>query len=291
MMTEMPVPPVTAQTPAAAEAERLFTDPLERLERILERGEQGLEERRVELAEVRHALVQLTARGSAPEQGQGGPVWQALSAELAPALIRHLTEGATEVVRSSVVSLDIGPGLDQQSIVQAQGLMARRQFRQRTLYPMAVMDTRTGRDWVRSWAAAGEEQRLSLAPPSDFAIFDQQAVVAVAEWGNAAADYVLIRDPMLIAAFTALFDRSFDRGLPVAPAMGDDAGDPDLRLVRLLGLGLKDESIARYLGCSLRTVRRRVAALMEAYGAQTRFQLGVAAAREDLVAVTGPADR
>ena len=44
--------------------------------------------------------------------------------------------------------------------------------------------------------------------------------------------------------------------------------------MRLLGLGLKDESIARYLGCSLRTVRRRVAALMDRHGVQTRFQLG-----------------
>jgi DNA-binding NarL/FixJ family response regulator len=107
--------------------------------------------------------------------------------------------------------------------------------------------------------------------------------MAVSEWGNPAADYVLIREPMIVSAFTALFDRAYARGLPI---VGDaQEADSDLRLVRLLGLGLKDESIARYLGCSLRTVRRRVAHLMDVHGAQTRFQLGVAAAREDLVAV------
>jgi DNA-binding NarL/FixJ family response regulator len=72
----------------------------------------------------------------------------------------------------------------------------------------------------------------------------------------------------------------------MAADSGSDSGaDSDLRLIRLLGLGLKDESIARYLGCSLRTVRRRVSHLMEVHGAQTRFQLGVAAAGQDLVAV------
>ena len=82
----------------------------------------------------------------------------------------------------------------------------------------------------------------------------------------------MVRDPMLITAFTQLFDRAFERALPVVP--DDDQDDEDLRLVKLLGLGLKDESIARYLGCSLRTVRRRVASLMARHGVQTRFQLG-----------------
>jgi DNA-binding NarL/FixJ family response regulator len=42
---------------------------------------------------------------------------------------------------------------------------------------------------------------------------------------------------------------------------------------------MKDEAIARYLGVSLRTVRRRVAHLMAVNGVDTRFQLGWALAR------------
>jgi DNA-binding NarL/FixJ family response regulator len=94
---------------------------------------------------------------------------------------------------------------------------------------------------------------------------------------------------MLIEAFTQLFDRAFERALPVVP---DDAqDDEDLRLLNLLGLGLKDESIARYHGCSRRTVRRRVAGLIARHGVQTRFQLGAAAATNGLGAPGGPADR
>jgi hypothetical protein len=135
----------------------------------------------------------------------------------------------------------------------------------------------------------GEDQRLSLAPPSEFSIFDQHSLVAVAEWGNVHGDYVVVRDPMLIAAFTQLFDRAFERGLPVV--RDEEGDDEDVRLVKLLGLGLKDESIARYLGCSLRTVRRRVAALMARHGVQTRFQLGLAAAAGEVGSPQETADR
>jgi DNA-binding NarL/FixJ family response regulator len=53
----------------------------------------------------------------------------------------------------------------------------------------------------------------------------------------------------------------------------------DAKLVELLELGMKDEAIARYLGVSLRTVRRRVASLMSVNGVDTRFQLGWVLAR------------
>ena len=43
--------------------------------------------------------------------------------------------------------------------------------------------------------------------------------------------------------------------------------------------GAKDEQIARKLDLSLRTVRRRIAALMTELGVDTRFQAGVEAAR------------
>jgi DNA-binding NarL/FixJ family response regulator len=58
-------------------------------------------------------------------------------------------------------------------------------------------------------------------------------------------------------------------------------GPDDLRrfLLEALGSGAQDEQIARRLGLSLRTVRRRVAELMEELGAQSRFQAGVEAAR------------
>lgn len=260
--------------------ESLVGDPLATLRWAVSRAEKRAEARATELAKVRNALLQLELQPGRQSRATGGPVWEPVAAELAPALVRRLVEDLDGVVRSSVLTLDAGPGLDETSIRQSQQRLAAGQFEQRTIYPMRVMDDPAGRAWLRSWAAVGEQQRLSLQPPSDFAIFGDRAVVAVAEWGNASSDHVLVREPMLVRAFTALFDRAYERALPVPRE--DTGAEADLRLLRLLALGLKDESIARYLGCSLRTVRRRIARLMEAYGARTRFQLGAAIARPDL---------
>jgi hypothetical protein len=276
----------------AVEIERIFADPLQRLQGILARDERRLDARRHDIVEARQALLQLVSSFAGPHGTSGTPVWEVVAAELAPDLLRHLLATTTEVVRSSVLSLDVGPGLDRDSIEEGQGYLRSGRFRQRTLYPVDVMESRAGREWIRSWGLAGEVQRLSLAPPSDFAIFDDDAVMAVATWGDAATDYVLIREPMIVAAFTALFDRSFERALPTVGGHSEGgAATDDLQLLRLLGRGLKDESIARYVGLSLRTVRRRVAHLMEVHAAETRFQLGVAAARADLVTLGRPADR
>ena len=56
------------------------------------------------------------------------------------------------------------------------------------------------------------------------------------------------------------------------------ASDRRLLLGQLAG-GAKDEQIARALGLSVRTVRRRVAELLDELGADSRFQAGVEAVR------------
>ncbi len=55
------------------------------------------------------------------------------------------------------------------------------------------------------------------------------------------------------------------------------------RLVTLMAAGLTDESIARELGVSERTVARRIARLQHDLGVHSRFQLGVQASRRGLL--------
>jgi DNA-binding NarL/FixJ family response regulator len=49
------------------------------------------------------------------------------------------------------------------------------------------------------------------------------------------------------------------------------------RLLRLMRTGAIDETVARELGVSLRTVHRRITHLQQVLGARSRFQLGVIA--------------
>lgn len=55
------------------------------------------------------------------------------------------------------------------------------------------------------------------------------------------------------------------------------------QVLDLLGEGVKDETAARTLGLGVRTYRRRVAELMTALGAESRFQAGVRARELGLV--------
>ena len=54
-------------------------------------------------------------------------------------------------------------------------------------------------------------------------------------------------------------------------------------MLKLLDAGLKDEAIARQLGVSMRTARRRISSLIAKLGVGTRFQAGLEAARHGLL--------
>jgi hypothetical protein len=258
----------------------LVTDPLETLQRVLRREVFRADRRRLELAEIGNALLQLSKQSERPAKNARGSVWEPVSADLAPSLIERLLEATDGPLRTCVVGLQAGPGLDPDIVQQAQARLAEGKV-QKAVYPIDVYDQPDGRAWMQAWAEVGEEQRICEEPPSDFAVFGDTAVLAAADWGSTDSDFVLIREPMIVRAFIQLFDRTFERALPIPSndevSVGEDA------LLRLLAAGLKDEAIGRYLGCSLRTVRRRIAALMATHGAETRFQLGAAVAARGLV--------
>jgi hypothetical protein len=89
---------------------------------------------------------------------------------------------------------------------------------------------------------------------------------------------VMVHDPTLLAALSALFELYWERAVPVSVHTGTGAL-PITDLLPLLVAGLTDREIAEKLGWSHRTVRRRVRDLMTRLGAQTRFQAGYAAVR------------
>ena len=66
--------------------------------------------------------------------------------------------------------------------------------------------------------------------------------------------------------------------VPVSELSGPRSSERTF-ILRQLQSGSKDEQIARTMGLSLRTVRRRIAELMIELGADTRFQAGAEAAR------------
>lgn len=115
----------------------------------------------------------------------------------------------------------------------------------------------------------------------EFMIFGQDAALVVDEQTHdRAPDMLLIRSATVRMVLLSLFEELWRRADPVHEGA---AAAADLKLLELLALGFKDEAIARHLGMGLRTVRRRVASLMDEHGVDTRFQLGLAVSRRGLL--------
>jgi DNA-binding NarL/FixJ family response regulator len=114
-------------------------------------------------------------------------------------------------------------------------------------------------------------------------VFGIQAAVVPVEWGSSSpARRVIVRTPGVVDALRMLFDTLWRQSAPLPGTQ--PAGDrPSTQILKLLAAGAKDETIARQLGLSLRTVRRRVAELIGELGATTRFQAGAEAARRRLI--------
>ena len=154
----------------------------------------------------------------------------------------------------------------------------------RGLYGLHEFDAASSRTLeVAQWAAMGESQRLANHIPNEFVCYGTDLVLANTEWGGDEGRYAVLRDPVVVRAFVELFDR-----LWAASTTVDDGVDTTSeRLVELMQAGLKDEAIARVLGVSLRTVRRRIAALMDECDVETRFQLAVELTERGIVGSGG----
>ncbi|HUN34785.1 MAG TPA: DNA-binding response regulator, partial [Trebonia sp.] len=86
--------------------------------------------------------------------------------------------------------------------------------------------------------------------------------------------------PVLVGGVYSLFNAAWEAAIDLGAYLRGEVPElaPEAReILRTLGAGLTDEAAARRLGTSLRTYRRRVAELMTALDAGSRFQAGVRA--------------
>lgn len=265
----------------AADGGLVADHPRTTLSHLIDRETARLDQRRRDLENVRSAVSDFAADHRVGSASPSGPVAvDPIAAELLATTVEEMLRSTTGTLRSFHLDVAAGPATDSGvTRVVRQQMAAGRELH--SIYPVSVLDHPEQLAWVRDWAAAGEGQRLVPAVPHEFVVFGEEAVLASPVWGSTEGGAVLMRLPLLVRAFTAVFDDTWRSGLPVPdPSVEQDV---DARLLALLAGGFKDEAIARYLGLGLRTVRRRVARLAEELGVHTRFQLGVVAQRRGLL--------
>ncbi|MFE1873160.1 LuxR C-terminal-related transcriptional regulator [Streptomyces sp. NPDC059496] len=158
-----------------------------------------------------------------------------------------------------------------------------RGIRMRSLYQHATRFDQATRLHAEQLIGAGAEIRTLPEVLPQMIIVDGTLALLPARSGGA----LLIREPDLLAYLLDVFERDWENAAPFATgpqAAHDVSKTIKQSILVLLAKGLKDESIARRLGISLRTCRRHVSELLEGLGAHSRFQAGVIAERQGLTA-------
>ena len=190
---------------------------------ILERGEERIEARRAELAEVRYALTSWPPRAASPASRRAGALEPLSRDGGAPAALPHRAHHRP--VRACTMVIDVGAGIEQENFRLNQDLLADGRFRQRTIYPMDIMDTDAGRAVAASFAGVGRGAAAVAGAADEFAVFDETLVVAVAEWGDPEPTTSWCATRWSSRPSSSCSTAAFDRALPVAAA--DDGQDDE----------------------------------------------------------------
>lgn len=131
--------------------------------------------------------------------------------------------------------------------------------------------------------SAGEQARVLPEVPVKLTLFDQQLATVSLPVSEADVNrsLLVVRPSSLMSALVGLFEACWRLAVPLHS--GSRPPSPVLpieqRLLGLLAAGANDDSIARQLGVSRRTVFRHLQRLMDHAGATSRFQLAVHAVR------------
>jgi hypothetical protein len=128
---------------------------------------------------------------------------------------------------------------------------------------------------------AGTQVRISSAPlPHETIILDRRVAILAGQPSPLGREYTVTTSPVLVSGVYSLLTAAWEAATDLEAYLHGEVPElaPEAReILRVLGAGLTDEAAARRLGTSLRTYRRRVAELMAALEAGSRFQAGVRA--------------
>jgi hypothetical protein len=155
----------------------------------------------------------------------------------------------------------------------------------RKLYrPGALLDT-AQRGHLHELKRLGAVIRITPDELNETIILDRRVAILAGERVSGVRNYGVVARPEIIQSVTSLFDAAWRTAMDIDVFEARFAEVRVLapRILEMLTSGCKDESAARTLGMGLRTYRRRVAELMTALGAASRFQAGVRARELGLV--------
>ncbi|MFI7119374.1 DNA-binding response regulator [Amycolatopsis sp. NPDC049868] len=160
------------------------------------------------------------------------------------------------------------------------------QIRIRKIYRAGLLlDPGSAQELARVRDRFGARIRISTEDLNETIVLDGRLVILAGDLTAGQRGYSVITQPETVQGVMSLFEAAWRSATDLAVF---DAQVSEIRrlapaVLDLLGSGVKDEAAARTLGLGVRTYRRRVAELMTALGAESRFQAGVRARELGLV--------
>jgi Response regulator containing a CheY-like receiver domain and an HTH DNA-binding domain len=158
--------------------------------------------------------------------------------------------------------------------------------RVRKIYPSGLLlDPVSARELARRRDELGAEIRVTPEEINETIILDRRVVILAGDLKAGQRGYSVITQPEIVQGVLSLFETAWRSAIDLAVYNAQVAEIRQLApaVLDMLSQGVKDEAAARRLGLGLRTYRRRVAELMAALGAESRFQAGVRARELGLV--------
>jgi len=161
----------------------------------------------------------------------------------------------------------------------------RRLKRLRKMFRLSAMLDPSWSQQAHVMAEHGAEVRVTPDDLNETLLLGDRFVIMAGDTSRGERSYSVISAPEAVRGIHALYEAAWRAASPLAV---HDASMVELRpltpgILTALNDGLTDEAAARALGLSLRTYRRRVAELMAAMGATSRFQAGSRARELGLV--------
>lgn len=150
----------------------------------------------------------------------------------------------------------------------------------RCLYQADATRTPEMLRYLGDFARAGAQVRVARRITHRTIIVDRGLVLVAVEPDTLQRPYLVIREPVLVRSFYEQFAAIWRDAHSVGVGPEDSLEETLVReILEILKTGVTDEVAARQLSVSARTVRRRVAAVMDLLGASSRFEAGVKAAQ------------
>ncbi|MFJ3707140.1 MULTISPECIES: LuxR family transcriptional regulator [unclassified Streptomyces] len=152
----------------------------------------------------------------------------------------------------------------------------------RTLYAQHIAEVPYMGEYLESASQLGMEIRLAAHLPLRMLLFDVSLALLPIDPQDSSQGAFAIRGIELVRSLQALFDFCWHNAAPLEQrSQNSRSQNPhseieitvqEQLIIRMLAAGMKDESIARQLGVSARTLSRTISAFLDRLGVGTRFQ-------------------